>query len=105
MTRWLYASSVPTPEDKEAALFDLLAAWADYVEQKAGGQDGGHGPGSAAAVSARWRSHYTLGYLRRIRALHEMAGVLLWDDDAEEGMRAEEFVRRHLLPFFAADGE
>lgn len=88
------------PEDKEAALFDLLAAWADYVAQKAGSRAGEDGPAPAAMVSARWRSHYTEGYARRVRMLLDMAGSVLWDDDAEEGMRAEAFVREHLLPFF-----
>jgi len=103
---------VATPEDKEAALFDLLAGWAEYVEAKtrhrgdflvtAGGQEDGP---AWPYVSARWRSHYTASYLRRIRALRDMAGLLLWDDDFEEGVRAGAFVLEHLLPFFQEDTE
>lgn len=100
-----------TPDDKEAALFDLLAGWAEYVAAKRWHRgeslptptDGEPGT-SWPYVSARWRSHYTAGYLRRVRALRDMAGALLWDDDAEEGMRAEAFVREHLLPFFLDAG-
>lgn len=39
---------------------------------------------------------------RRIRALRELGGALPWDEDAEEGVRAEAFVREHLLALFAA---
>lgn len=100
-----------TPDDKEAALFDLLAGWAEYVEDRrrhrgdfvATPTDGETGT-AWPYVSARWRSHYTAGYLRRIRALRDMAGALLWDDDSEEGMRAEAFIREHLLPFFEESG-
>lgn len=95
------------PEDKEAALFDLLAGWAEYVEAKGRHRGDFLAPTAEEAdgpswpyVSARWRSHYTATYLRRIRALRDMAGLLLWDDDSEEGIRAEVFVREHLLPFF-----
>lgn len=110
MTDGAYASGVPAPEDKEAALFDLLAGWADYVEQKVARpgetRDTGRADvGSWSYVSARWRSHYAPSYLRRVRALRELAGTLLWDDDAEEGMRADAFVREHLLPLFEPDTE
>lgn len=100
MTRGLWAPSVTAPDDEEAALFDLLAAWADYVAQRAGSRDGGDGPAPAAMVSARWRSHCTLGYARRVRMLLGMAGSVLCDEGSEEGQRAEAFVREHLLPFF-----
>lgn len=96
-----------TPDDKEAALFDLLAGWAEYVESKGRHRGtsltaaiGALEPDPWPYVSARWRGHYTAGYLRRIRALRDEAGMLLWDDDAEEGMRAADFVSEHLLPFF-----
>ena len=110
MTGGAYASGVSVPEDKEAALFDLLAAWADYVEHKVerpgeSRETGRAGLGSWSYVSARWRSHYAPSYLRRVRALRELAGTLLWDDDAEEGMRADAFVRAHLLPLFEPDTE
>lgn len=73
MTKPPYASSVPAPEDREAALFDLLAGWAEYVEAKG---HRGHETGTAADgavswpyVSRRWRSRYTAPYLRRILSL------------------------------------
>lgn len=108
MTDGLYASIMAAPEDKEAALFDLLAGWSDYIEQKV--KRAGEGTGSAtlgswSSVSARWRLHYTVAYARRVRALRDLAGTVLWDDDAEEGMRAEEFVRSHLLRLFEPDAQ
>ena len=72
------------PEDKEAAR----------------SRDGQDGPVPAALVAARWRSHYPVGYARRVRRLLDSAGSVLWDDDSEEGMRAAAFVREHLVPFF-----
>lgn len=100
------------PDDREAALFDLLAGWVEYVESKVrrgrsvdGALDAEGSPGTSPAVPARWRWHYNAAYLRRIQALREMAGVVLWDDDAEEGMRADEWLRRYLVPFFAPTEE
>jgi hypothetical protein len=96
------------PEDKEAALFDLLAGWADYIDQKVkrvGEGTGRSTAGSWSSVSARWRLHYTESYVRRVRALRDLAGTVLWDEDSEEGMRADEFVRSHLLRLFEPDPE